>query len=115
MNFFERQQAARSASRRLIILFVLAVIAIVVAVNAAVLVGLGIAAPDETLQVQGFAAFAQQHPLHAIGTRGLPWIEIDFPDDYRRAVREVLPLIENPRADDGGPSFVPAATSNLVR
>jgi choline kinase len=64
---------------------------------------------------RAFAAFAQQHPLHAIGTRGLPWIEIDFPDDYRRAVREVLPLIENPRADDGGPSFVPAATSNLVR
>lgn len=64
---------------------------------------------------RAFAAFAQQHPLHAIGTRGLPWIEIDFPDDYRRAVREVLPLIENTRADDGGPSFVPAATSNLVR
>jgi len=60
MNFFERQQAARSASRRLILLFVLAVVAIVVAVNAAVLVGLGFAAPDETLQVQGFAAFAQQ-------------------------------------------------------
>jgi L-glutamine-phosphate cytidylyltransferase len=64
---------------------------------------------------RAFAAFAQQHPLHAIGTRGLPWIEIDFPDDYRRAVREVLPLIETTRADDGGPSVVPAATSNLVR
>jgi choline kinase len=43
---------------------------------------------------RAFDAFAQTHPLHAIGTRGLPWIEIDFPDDYQRAVREVLPRIE---------------------
>ena len=43
---------------------------------------------------RAFAEFAQQHPLHAVGTRGLPWIEIDFPDDYDRAVREVLPQIE---------------------
>jgi L-glutamine-phosphate cytidylyltransferase len=41
-----------------------------------------------------FREFAQDRPLHAIGTRGLPWIEIDFPEDYRRAVHEVLPLIE---------------------
>ena len=32
-----------------------------------------------------------QRPLHAVGTRGFPWIEIDFPEDYRRAVRDVLP------------------------
>ena len=43
---------------------------------------------------RAFAEFAKTHPLHAIGTRGLPWIEIDFPEDYRRAVREVLPLID---------------------
>lgn len=43
---------------------------------------------------RAFAAFAQTSPLHAIGTRGLPWIEIDFPEDYERAVREVLPLID---------------------
>ena len=43
---------------------------------------------------RAFAEFAQQHPLHAIGTRGLPWIEIDFPEDYERAVHEVLPQIE---------------------
>ena len=43
---------------------------------------------------RAFAEFAKSHPLHAIGTRGLPWIEIDFPDDYRRAVQEVLPQIE---------------------
>ena len=29
-----------------------------------------------------------------VGTRGFPWTEIDFPEDYERAVREVLPAIE---------------------
>ncbi len=43
---------------------------------------------------RAFKEFAQRRPLHAIGTRGLPWIEIDFPEDYRRAVEEVLPQIE---------------------
>ena len=43
---------------------------------------------------RAFAAFARQHPLHAIGTRGLPWIEIDFPEDYQRARSEILPAIE---------------------
>ncbi len=43
---------------------------------------------------RAFAEFARTYPLHAIGTRGLPWIEIDFPEDYLRAVREVLPLID---------------------
>lgn len=41
-----------------------------------------------------FERFAAERPLYAIGTRGLPWIEIDFPEDYRRAVDEVLPLVE---------------------
>jgi choline kinase len=43
---------------------------------------------------RAFRDFAQVRPLHAIGTRGFPWIEIDFPEDYQRAVREVLPQIE---------------------
>ena len=43
---------------------------------------------------RAFAAFARRHPLHAIGTRGLPWIEIDFPEDYQRAAQEVLPAID---------------------
>jgi len=30
-----------------------------------------------------------------LSTRGLPWIEIDFPEDYQRAVNEVLPKIES--------------------
>jgi len=43
---------------------------------------------------RAFKAFAQRRALHAIGTRGLPWTEIDFPEDYRRAVEVVLPAIE---------------------
>ena len=44
---------------------------------------------------KAFAAFAQTHELCAVGTRGLPWIEIDFPEDYQRAVTEVYPRIDN--------------------
>jgi L-glutamine-phosphate cytidylyltransferase len=47
---------------------------------------------------RAFSEFAARHPLHAVGTRGLPWIEIDFPEDYRRAVHEVLPAIEDAAA-----------------
>jgi len=47
---------------------------------------------------RAFAEFARQRPLYAIGTRGLPWTEIDFPEDYQRAVAEVLPAIERERA-----------------
>ena len=43
---------------------------------------------------RAFVAFAAERPLHAVGTRGLPWTEIDFPEDYRRAVEVVLPDIE---------------------
>jgi choline kinase len=43
---------------------------------------------------RAFVAFAAERPLHAIGTRGLPWTEIDFPEDYQRAVEVVLPDIE---------------------
>ena len=42
---------------------------------------------------KAFREFAQTRPLHAVGTDGRPWIEIDFPEDYQRAVREVLPAI----------------------
>lgn len=58
---------------------------------------------------RAFAAFARRHPLHALGTRGLPWIEIDFPEDYQRALNEILPAID---ADDRGTvSPVPVAAS----
>jgi L-glutamine-phosphate cytidylyltransferase len=43
---------------------------------------------------RAFQAFAERRPLHAVGTRGFPWTEIDFPEDYRTAVEVVLPEIE---------------------
>ncbi|HKR13152.1 MAG TPA: phosphocholine cytidylyltransferase family protein [Pyrinomonadaceae bacterium] len=42
---------------------------------------------------RAFREFARRHPLHALSTRGLPWIEIDFPEDYVRAVNEIYPQI----------------------
>jgi choline kinase len=53
---------------------------------------------------RAFREFAQERPLRALSTRGYPWIEIDFPDDYQRALREVLPAIER----DGTPARVTA-------
>jgi L-glutamine-phosphate cytidylyltransferase len=49
---------------------------------------------------RAFQEFARVRPLHAIGTRGFPWIEIDFPEDYERALRDVLPEIEADADDD---------------
>lgn len=43
---------------------------------------------------RAFAEFARRRPLHVVGTRGLPWTEIDFPHDYERAVNDILPAIE---------------------
>ena len=43
---------------------------------------------------RAFREFALHHPLYALSTRGLPWIEIDFPEDYQRAVNEIYPQIE---------------------
>ena len=42
---------------------------------------------------RAFREFALSRPLHAISTRAYPWIEIDFPEDYARAVNEILPEI----------------------
>jgi choline kinase len=47
---------------------------------------------------EAFRQFAQDRPLHAVGTGDYPWIEIDFPEDYRRAVRDVLPVIDQAAA-----------------
>ena len=44
---------------------------------------------------RAFLEYARHHPLHALSTRGLPWIEIDFPEDYQRAVSEIFPQIES--------------------
>ncbi|MFL6278613.1 MAG: NTP transferase domain-containing protein [Vicinamibacterales bacterium] len=62
---------------------------------------------------RAFAEFAKAHPLHAIGTRGFPWIEIDFPEDYRRAAAEVLPRIE--RDSRMYPSSAPAWDGQMER
>lgn len=43
---------------------------------------------------RAFLAFARRFPLHAISTDDYPWIEIDFPEDYRRATEEVFPQID---------------------
>lgn len=43
---------------------------------------------------RAFREFARRFPLHAISTGDYPWIEIDFPEDYRRAKEEVFPHID---------------------
>ena len=42
---------------------------------------------------RAFAAVAAKRPLRIVETRGYPWIEIDFPEDYWRACTEVLPAM----------------------
>jgi choline kinase len=42
---------------------------------------------------RAFEAFAARRPLRVVETRGYPWTEIDFPEDYWRACSEVLPAI----------------------
>jgi choline kinase len=48
---------------------------------------------------RAFADFARERPLYAVGTRGLPWIEIDTPEDYRRATSEIYPAIRDAVGD----------------
>jgi choline kinase len=48
---------------------------------------------------RAFGAFARERALFAIGTRGLPWTEIDTPDDYRYASTQVFPAIKDAVAD----------------
>ena len=43
---------------------------------------------------RAFREFAIHFPLHAISTADYPWIEIDFPEDYRKATEEVFPQID---------------------
>jgi L-glutamine-phosphate cytidylyltransferase len=42
---------------------------------------------------RAFREFARLQPLYAIGTRGLPWTEIDTPADYQHATQTVFPAI----------------------
>lgn len=63
---------------------------------------------------RAFAAFAERRPLYAIGTRGYPWIEIDFPEDYERAVRDVLPLVDAGGAPVPSPVALPRLATGLT-
>ena len=43
------------------------------------------------------AAFREMlkiHPIYAVDVKGLPWIEIDFPQDLERAQKEIYPLLK---------------------
>jgi choline kinase len=57
---------------------------------------------------RAFHELCAVRPLHAIDSRGYPWIEIDFPEVYWRACGDVLPAIE---ADEAG--SVAAAASGV--
>ncbi|MBI3652033.1 MAG: phosphocholine cytidylyltransferase family protein [Acidobacteria bacterium] len=46
---------------------------------------------------RAFCEFAAARPLYAVDAQGYPWIEIDFPEDFQRAVRDILPKL--PAAD----------------
>jgi choline kinase len=59
----------------------------------------------------GFAAFCRRRPLHVVDSRGFPWIEIDFPEDYWRACTDVLPAIEAPAPASGTVPRLDAAAS----
>ena len=48
---------------------------------------------------KAFREFAQERPLHAVAANGRPWIEIDFPEDFQRALRDVLPAIDGEAAE----------------
>jgi choline kinase len=60
---------------------------------------------------RAFDAFSRLRPLHAVDSRGLPWIEIDFPEDYWRACSEVLPAIE----ENSSPCMNAFTTSGSAR
>ncbi len=58
-------------------------------------------------------ALAADYPLHAVPIEGLPWIEIDFPEDLQRAREEVWPAIlaRSPAPASEGP---PAGRAGLA-
>ena len=64
---------------------------------------------------RAFDAFCRQRPLHVVDTGRYPWIEIDFPDDYRRACLEVLPAFDARPAADPPPAAAPADTPTYGR
>ncbi|MEJ7709173.1 MAG: hypothetical protein WKF84_04770 [Pyrinomonadaceae bacterium] len=49
---------------------------------------------------RAFLEVAKLRPLRVVSTRGYPWTEIDFPEDFHRAVNEVLPKTEGVSKED---------------
>ena len=64
---------------------------------------------------RAFADFARVRPLYTVGTRAYPWTEIDFQEDYERAVREILPAIEAEDVGAPGEGHRPANTTVIER
>jgi len=48
-----------------------------------------------------FAAFCRRRPLHVVDHRGLPWIEIDSPNDYWRACTHIAPMLDDAAPGSG--------------
>src|SRR5687767_12244560 len=71
MNFFERQDAHRRQSRRLVLLFVLAVVAIVVAVDLVALMVMAVAGEGEGVDPFAIVVFASVASLGVIGASTL--------------------------------------------
>jgi choline kinase len=61
---------------------------------------------------RAFCEFAKHRPLWAIGTGAYPWIEIDFPEDYKRAVNEILPQLC--AAPEAGRVVAPLTSAQLA-
>jgi len=64
---------------------------------------------------RAFAEFAQRRPLRIVETRGYPWIEIDFPEDYWRACTDVLPSMTDGDTSDARQRAAAAQTGNVAR
>lgn len=58
---------------------------------------------------RAFDELCRHRAIHAVDSRGFPWIEIDFPEDYWRACGEVLPAIEADARSTLGSSEAPSA------
>ena len=53
---------------------------------------------------------ARRHPFRCVDVAGLPWTEIDFPEDLDRARRNVWPAIMARRVSRRGAAALPVAT-----
>jgi choline kinase len=42
---------------------------------------------------EAFEVLGRRRPIAAVSTEGLPWIEIDTPDDFERAEKKIMPAI----------------------